>query len=91
MARANAQNNHILNKLRAVQNTVSQLVEAGLTITAVAVEGTTPQISLMHAPGKRCRLQFTNVCSRTRSGENGIRVSETTVRMNGCDVRWRDW
>lgn len=90
MGSANIQNQHILERLAAVQKAVHQLVSAGMTVTFISIEGSSPRISLLYPPSKKNRLPFTSARSYTRTNEAGTRISETSATMAGCEIRWRN-
>jgi hypothetical protein len=88
MAATNAQNNHILDRLESVRGAVTMLVNAGMTVTFVQIEGAVPRIDLLKAPGRH-RLPISGARSCTRLDEHGCRVTEESASMNGCEIRWR--
>lgn len=85
----NAQNDHILERLKAAQEAVAELIRHGLTVTEIRIEGTQPRISLLNAPGRRCRLQTHGLVTRIRQDAAGHRIHETSVALNGCEIHWR--
>jgi hypothetical protein len=89
MSTNNAQNCHILNRLESVRGAVLMLVNAGMTVTFVQIEGAIPRIDLLRAPGRRHSLPISGARSCTRLDENGCRITEESASINGCEIRWR--
>ena len=81
----NTQNTHILAKLKDVSAAVRELVNAGLTITHIEVEGAHPRINLLDAPKYHNRLPISmKTTRRVSSGQQ----TEMAACVNGCEIRW---
>ena len=81
----NTQNMHILEKLAAAQAATKTLVNAGLTVTHIHVEGVFPRISLLNGPGRKHKLPVSwKVIRQTAKG----REIEMAACVNGCEIRW---
>jgi len=82
-----AQNRHIRDCLVALTRGVDQLMNAGLTVTALSIEGAYPRIQVL--PSRRCqRLPPATVI--IKPGPNGGRIAERSAIVQGCEVRWID-
>lgn len=81
----NPQNTHILAKLKDASAAARELVNAGLTITHIEVEGVRPRINLLDAPRYHNRLPVsTTTIRKTSSGQQ----TEMAACVNGCEIRW---
>ncbi len=86
----NAQNSHITQKLAEAQAAVSALIEAGMTVVDINIEGRMPRINLLHGPRRIDNSM--PVCwkaIRPRANGNG-RECEMGASFNGCEVRWKE-
>ncbi len=81
----NPQNAHILEKLKDVSNAARDLVNAGLTITHIEVEGARPRINLLSAPKYHNRLPVSMTTIRKVSTGH---QTEMAACVNGCEIRW---
>ncbi len=81
----NEQNAHIVNRLKDATQAVRELVNAGLTVTHVEVEGPQPRINLLTAPKHEDRLPIST--KTFRKGSRGYEI-EMAAYVNGCEVRW---
>jgi hypothetical protein len=81
----NMQNTHILEKLTAAQEATKTLVQAGLTVTHIHVEGVFPRISILSGPQRKNKLPISwKVIRQTPKG----REVEMAACVNGCEIRW---
>lgn len=81
----NAQNAHILNKLAEVQAAAQSLINEGLTVTHIEIEGAYPRINLLNGPRKQNSLPVSwKVIRPSASG----REAEVGACVNGSEVRW---
>lgn len=81
----NTQNTHILEKLAAAQEATKTLIQAGLTVTHIHVEGVFPRISLLSAPKRKHQLPVSwKVIRQTPKG----REVEMAACVDGCEIRW---
>lgn len=82
----NAQNTHIVSKLQEAQEAVAYLVDAGMTVTNISIEGCMPRISLQKKPRKNMQVCWKVI----RSSKTGGRECEMAALLNGCEVRWME-
>ncbi|WP_293266771.1 hypothetical protein [Neptunomonas sp.] len=82
----NAQNAHILSKLQETQEAVTSLVDAGMTVTNISIEGRVPRIDLQKKPRKKMQVCWKVI----RPGKGGGRECEMAALLNGCEVRWME-
>lgn len=83
----NAQNDHIMQKLADTQAAASALIEEGLTVTHIEIEGAHPRINLLLGPRKTEVLPVS--WKAIRPTANGREV-EMAACVNGCEVRWME-
>jgi len=81
----NPQNKHILQKLKDVSIATRDLINAGLTVTHIEVEGARPRIDLLSAPRYENRLP---VSMKTIRKVSIGHETEMTACINGCEIRW---
>ncbi|WP_028468406.1 hypothetical protein [Neptunomonas japonica] len=82
----NAQNTHIVSKLQEAQVAVANLVDAGMTVTHISIEGRMPRINLQHPPRKNMTVCWKAIRPRKAGG----RECEMAALLNGCEVRWTE-
>jgi hypothetical protein len=82
----NVQNAHIINKLQVAQDTIASLVNDGMTVANISIEGNVPRINLQHPPRKNMRVCWKAI----RPGKAGGRECEMAAILNGCEVRWTE-
>ncbi len=81
----NPQNEHILNKLHDAQVAVQRLINDGMTVTHINIEGPQPRINLLRGP----RFNNMPICWKAiRPRKTGGRECEMAANVNGCEVRW---
>lgn len=85
----NVQNQHICQKLADAQVAVEALIEQGLTVTHIGIEGPAPRIQIMRGPKRKDDLP---VCWKAiRPSKRGPgREVEMAASVNGCEVRWME-
>ncbi len=83
----NPQNQHITQKLTEVQSAVTQLINQGMTVTHISIEGALPRINLLHGPRHKSLPISWKVIRPRRTGG---RECEMAANMNGCEIRWTE-
>jgi len=81
----NAQNQHILKKLHEAQEAVAHLIESGMTVTHISIDGPRPKISLHRPPRKNA---LPTAWKAIRPKATGGRECEMAACVNGCEVHW---
>lgn len=89
MSKMNVQNEHICQKLAEAQEAVSALINQGLTVVHIGIEGPAPRIQLMRGPKREGAFPISWKAIRPSKRGPGREI-EMAACVNGCEVRWME-
>ena len=82
----NRQNQHIADRLQNIAETCDTLINMGLTILSIKLEGPSPEISIQASYG--CRQLDPAIKKMTV--EAGVRRTTRVAIINHCQITWKE-